>query len=544
MQWAIYDPATEGLSQPDLSLCVGYRPHHPPSWHVLPPETEYCARLAKWWAAVQWTRSKRQGTAVQIGGGRVVATVPKQAVRKHLLISEADPAREPRGYFNCTVEILHGHKNLVSDIYSIYVTDYTSKAGTFVEHSSEWCPVSLAERVLRIEMWRDKAVALAQQMKPGDYWSLDNVRMKVSNGGYVEGSFSEAAKARKLSITEVDTNLYLQSLLKRKKAWEENDASPHVFPHKLFSEVELQSIFDCTVEVLHAEYNTAGTSILYVTDYTERGDLATLPMARWSRDLQGRIVTLELHGQQSKMAVRVDNGAFFTVKHMRLIERIMGVGKVVGRIGGPDRLVHKLNVNSPNDELKRLLERKREWEGENTVAVKQNESITTIARVLKSSERVERFRVRARVIGTFPLHLKDCVVRCCKSCSEQVPVGRDTCASCSEYEGAAPEWENIFHLFLRLQDEHGNAQITVTVDQNSNILKGLSADDVMNSSGFTDVVRERLADFIGNLEAVQMANSQGRMLEAKVPVSEFTVESWYVQEGEDESLKSIAYGLI
>ena len=31
--------------------------------------------------------------------------------------------------------------------------------------------------------------------------------------------------------------------------WEENDANPHVFPHKLFSEVGLQSIFDCTVEV-------------------------------------------------------------------------------------------------------------------------------------------------------------------------------------------------------------------------------------------------------------------------------------------------------
>jgi len=31
--------------------------------------------------------------------------------------------------------------------------------------------------------------------------------------------------------------------------WEENDTNPHVFPHKLFEEVELQSIFDCTVEV-------------------------------------------------------------------------------------------------------------------------------------------------------------------------------------------------------------------------------------------------------------------------------------------------------
>jgi len=36
---------------------------------------------------------------------------------------------------------------------------------------------------------------------------------------------------------------------RRKKSWEENDNNPHVFPHKLFEEIDLQSIFDCTVEV-------------------------------------------------------------------------------------------------------------------------------------------------------------------------------------------------------------------------------------------------------------------------------------------------------
>lgn len=166
-------------------------------------------------------------------------------------------------------QILHGHENHISDIYSIYVTDYTSKPGTFAEYSSEWCPISLADRVLRIEMWRDKAVTLAQQMNPGEYWSLDNVRMKISNGGYIEGSFSEAAKARKLSTADLDTNPHLQALLqcvfhqlgpclpdilsivvdRRKKLWEENDANPHVFPHKLFKEVKLDFFFDCTVEV-------------------------------------------------------------------------------------------------------------------------------------------------------------------------------------------------------------------------------------------------------------------------------------------------------
>jgi hypothetical protein len=128
-------------------------------------------------------------------------------------------------------------------------------------------------------------------------------------------------------------------------------------------------------------------------------------------------------------------------------------------------------------------------------------------------------------------------------------------------DGETPETENVFHLFLRLQDERGNAQITVTVDQNvkyslssidlifahalckqSNILDGLTPDDVMDGT-CTDVVRERLSVYIGNLEAVQAASSQGRTLEAEVPVREFAIESWYVGDGEDDE-RVVAYGLL
>ena len=161
-------------------------------------------------------------------------------------------------------------------------------------------------------------------------------------------------------------------------------------------------------------------------------------MALWSRGLEMRIVTLELQGQQSKMANKMETGSFFTVKHIRLIERVMGIRRIVGRIGGPDRLIHKLNVNSPNEELEKLLEcvgsfilvgvfglftvpynrRKNQWKG-GTATARRNEGFTTIARVLKSNKRVDKFRVRARVVGTFPLRLEGCVVRSCKSCCEQ-----------------------------------------------------------------------------------------------------------------------------
>jgi len=62
--------------------------------------------------------------------------------------------------------------------------------------------------------------------------------------------------------------------------------------------------------------------------------------------------------------------------------------------------------------------RKRRWKEEGET-VGRSEGFTTIARVLKSDKRAEKFCVRARVVGTFPLRLEDCVVRCCKNCSEQ-----------------------------------------------------------------------------------------------------------------------------
>jgi len=76
-------------------------------------------------------------------------------------------------------------------------------------------------------------------------------------------------------------------------------------------------------------------------------------------------------------------------------------------------------------------------------------------------------------------------------------------------------------------------------------LDGLTPDDVMDGTG-ADVVRERLSVYIGNLEDVQAASSQGRTLEAKVPVREFAIESWHVGDGEDESSDEqvVAYGLL
>jgi len=79
--------------------------------------------------------------------------------------------------------------------------------------------------------------------------------------------------------------------------------------------------------------------------------------------------------------------------------------------------------------------------------------------------------------------------------------------------------------------------------EQSSILGGLTPDDVMSGSD-PEIVCERLSSYIGNLETVQVANSQGRTLEAKVPVREFTIESWYIEDDESSGERAVAYGLI
>lgn len=83
-------------------------------------------------------------------------------------------------------------------MHSLYVTDY-SRNPALTPVSANWVPPGLEGRILKIEIW-PPAAELARKMQPGEYYRLNNVRMKISAGGYLEGTMSE------LKITELDTD--------------------------------------------------------------------------------------------------------------------------------------------------------------------------------------------------------------------------------------------------------------------------------------------------------------------------------------------------
>jgi hypothetical protein len=61
-------------------------------------------------------------------------------------------------------------------------------------------------------MW-DSCKELSTKMNPGQLWLFVNVRMRNSNGGYVEGKLVEAKKQSQLVEDDADNHPHLRALL-------------------------------------------------------------------------------------------------------------------------------------------------------------------------------------------------------------------------------------------------------------------------------------------------------------------------------------------
>ncbi len=92
------------------------------------------------------------------------------------------------------------------------MTDYTSNDGLPVVDAS-WSDSSLAKKILKAEMW-DSSAEVAANMQSGEYYSIRNMKMRVSGGGYLEAKSAEGRKIRKLDDDELENEPELQALLR------------------------------------------------------------------------------------------------------------------------------------------------------------------------------------------------------------------------------------------------------------------------------------------------------------------------------------------
>jgi hypothetical protein len=105
---------------------------------------------------------------------------------------------------------------------------------------------------------------------------------------------------------------------------------------------------------LKAAPDNNGLSSIFVTDYSERFDLHRYPNQEWASSLDGRVLRIDLWDGQIQMAKSVQSGLFYSIQKLRLRKDLTKM--MIGRLGGPERLINLLNPITNKENLAPLLE--------------------------------------------------------------------------------------------------------------------------------------------------------------------------------------------
>ncbi|RDB21408.1 hypothetical protein Hypma_011802 [Hypsizygus marmoreus] len=530
LQWAIFSSASGKVRHGDLGnmpesegLADGYGYNFSSLFRPGEEVIRYCLKISDWWSEVLKQREE-VGQVHQVAGQAVSCYASYERPRRvHRLISEANPDLPPSGFFDCTVEVLHGYNN-DNGVYSLYVTDYTRNTAV-TPIQAEWCPVQLADLVLKFEVW-DGAVDLAQAMLAGECYSIKNARMRLSMGGYLEGKIAEP-KIERMEEWDAGVNPYYQALLARKAAWKEanGDETANVFEYRTIGEAAEGEHFNCVVEVLHSIYDGNGTSCLYVTDYTSRKELLSLTESgSWSAGHEGQILKISLWDSQVEKAKFVVAGSFYTIKKLRLKTSTTG-RHFQGRLGGMESLVLLRRTDNNDDEmLQALKKRKDEWKATFAVQTKaetpdrpvvRRRHGKTISEVKASEKCPNKFRIFAAVADFRPRDLRDAVIIHCTNCEQDLPSTQKACFKCDDTDHEYVRY--MYQMYFLLQDD--DDQIYVSVNDECPIFEGLKRADIRDDANAYAALSKRLDPMLGNLTAVHTSSS---------PVWSLIIDSWEV----------------
>ncbi|KAF8163505.1 hypothetical protein B0H34DRAFT_695665 [Crassisporium funariophilum] len=555
LRWAAFSPSKGKIHHGQLNnvpreeglVDGGFGVRFSPFYEPKEAEIMYCVKLSDWWLEV----NKKAEVAV--------AEAPKQRGREviprtHRLISEAGPSVPPGGYFNCTVEVLKIFSES-RDFVTVYVTDYTHNEQMQAVQSN-WCPPALSDLVLQVEMW-DKSAKIARTMQAGDFYYIDNAKMRNSSAGYLEGKVQEDKMIR-LEESDASTNIDLKLLLERRKAWEAKHAKPDTdIKYCLIQDVEESKFFHCTVELVHTVRGSNQASHLYVTDYTSHPRLSTTTIGEtWSKGLEGYVVKILLSDEQQALAESALVGSFYSIRKLRL--RYSAVDQCFrGFLGGNEKLVSPLHPSrTDNEHLNGLLRRKEMWQRnliqqqpnskqniraveniprrintpvqEFQLAERLPSTCTRIKDIDTEDTRPHKFRFFARAVDFYPLNLEDAFYQQCTRCKAEIPRRNRACLNCMDSEHEYVQY--LYQLYLMIEDEDRN-QITVSVNNECCLLDGLKRTYLPEDDTTRRGLCERLKPVLGNLPMVHNGLSSGKKIEVDAPFWIFDVDSWMIPGG-------------
>ncbi|PPQ86888.1 hypothetical protein CVT25_012607 [Psilocybe cyanescens] len=353
LRWAAYSPSAGEIhygppnnAPKEENLADGFGAPFSPFYVADEIDIQHCISISDWWRKL--LAKDLSESVVPIAKGPIK--------RLHRLISETGPNVYPSGFFDCTVEVL---KLFISDqgTHSLFVTDYTPSPGS--GSSSKSWPASLNEYVMQFELWDEAARVAEVIMKPGEYYKINNARMKINNSGYMEGKVKEG-KITQLEEDDAESDTHLKALLRRKQEWNsKNNTDVDLF--QLIQDAEMGKFFDCIVEVhcpflfltsfltsmklLHIELKPYQMPRLYLTDYSGNSSVAaTCGDEFWARGLEGRIIKIMLDEEQKHIAESATIGTVLSVRKLRLKNNAVENG-ICGILGGGEKLIVPMNLN-------------------------------------------------------------------------------------------------------------------------------------------------------------------------------------------------------
>ncbi|KAF8643816.1 hypothetical protein AX16_008834 [Volvariella volvacea WC 439] len=584
-QWATYDLKTKEIhhgpphSAPSGQPLAngGYGVVYSPFFNPGPDERAYCEKLAAWWKELPKPGDFDKADNLVVCATGVGFSSPRSG-RLHRLIRDAGPDVPPQGYFNCTVEVLQGYKT-PRGIFNLYVTDYTSNPG-LSPCVADWCPKSLSDQVLLIEMW-DKAAELGPQLLTGEYYTFENVRMRRSTGA--SGGYLEAKVVEKKISPAPKQDPHFIALLERKKAWGESvpkeSKTDFEFDHMLFKDALVDKWFDCTVELLKYVDDGRWGSYVYVTDYTRCPEYSAKDASGpWTAGYEDSIVKIFLADKQAELYKDVKPG-YYRINRLRLKHSAYS-SFVTGRLGGSQM---SLQLISPNNttlaEFADLKRRKKEWQTrsnpqevpetpleprkadtipvatQKTIVVDSSESAKmntdamkipepervdlqgnthqqeccTIQEVLEYKGKEAKFRIAMKVVDFYPLRLEDCLIVTCTKCEGSVPKNSLACLKCQDMDREYVKYS--FKTFLKLEDEKGDSLIAV-VDEDSKLLGDIVQSDIPDRSVAYSKFCGLMAPILGNLEKVHKGLIQEEEEVLETDFFYFIVSSWSVSDVE------------
>ncbi|KAG1893695.1 uncharacterized protein F5891DRAFT_962533, partial [Suillus fuscotomentosus] len=537
LRWVTYDTKMRRFRKPDeedalrsetsyRGLGRSYSPYYEPNMQG--EEVKYCAQLADWWQAIQ---EKSQGITA--------AQCVSQPSREHHLISEVAPDAFPQGYFDCTVEVLHSYDNS-SGSCTVYVTDYTINAHTNIPRAN-WCSPELAAYVFRIEMW-DDARRLAKTMQPGQCWYLPNARAMVDSCLHIYGKLVETHKSKQLDQVQDGEQLHFCALLERKKKFQQGEGCPSVwFDNWLIEDFDEEvGLFNCTVEVLHADLASAEEPLVYVTDYTFNPDLIELAEpASWALGLDRRILKIALEGGQKGRARDLQPGVMYRIKNLRLIRR-PGVNGTFGCLKGDEQAIIAAD-DYEKDEVKALLQRKETWKLEmkqiapfvkspanspptSHLPTPEASETLTLLQVITSTACPDTFTFIARVLDFWPLYLDQATFLGCPKCHTVLRRPQTHCVGCNDVLGTGCKW--FYKLMFQLEDDEGSTITVSACIPECKLLFGLPPVDLEADKEAFLRFRTRLQPIIGNLIEVHDGYATDEDLPVVTPTLRCTVRSW------------------